>query len=879
MESNKSQQGSDAVFKVGTTVLGAYKLAEHVEESQSGDLWVAKDEKTSALVFVKMINPEHIPTEAAAKDMMNGIRLLIGAKCDHVAGVLAAGLENKRVVFAMERPVGPTIGRLLEKGRRFTETEGLDVVVNTARGLEQLLTRVGSHCGELKPSKIIVSDTTGKPTVCEAGIGALLYDTAIKRGETLGSPHYMSPEQCGAKPADWRSDMYALGAVLYHMVVGSPPFESEQVEQIMRKQTGETIQAPLEKMLGLARLGADTAKLIRRMMAKKPEERFSSWSELIAEAETAKKRLGGADTEPAVKATPADADKKDEDEEERSSLFANPRTRKLLLLVSTAAAAAIVIAVLLGIQHSKVNAEKRQNAELELKAKDAFDAAEARLATDPKDFDTAIPLYELAIKTPSAADRALFQRKYGEVLFQQQKDAAGTTAGTTGRKEVDARTVQTPRAAETGKPTDQAAKQPSPEVVSGKPAPDGVPAEKSLETATRGAATPEAIKPSDGDDLKSKAVNEALDKAVAEIAQCDFKTALALLEAATPLECPDATAKKTLADATDLLADVRKGEESVITAFKAEIGKTIPLKIGSKPLTEVKILSVKDDGTIVCTPKGEKVGGRLPLSRLHPEERTARAKFGSATAKNLYQVAADINAGRMKDAKALVMKTGCLSDRLLKLINERSKGDVAKKDAAEPLAETAKTTPPAEAPKAPEAAEPEAPKTAEAAADRPEATDDLDEIASLVNKFVKNLNSRFKTKRGTTGFNKTEVDKDFARMSYLASLIQDRCMRGGGKDVNIRKPIQLFTDSCKALIGQRGGDNEVSFKWLDQLDNSISSLKSEFDKIKPLKLYANIPAIHELEPPSGGSGDDEAKKADDAAKKPAANTKKKAKPE
>jgi hypothetical protein len=121
----------------------------------------------------------------------------------------------------------------------------------------------------------------------DMGIAQFAGDTALDGDDhVLGSPFYMSPEQTMAMKLDWSSDLYSLGATLYHMIVGVPPYDADDVTKIMEKHSKEPFPDPLKRNPNV-KISKRTIALLRKAMAKKCDERFESWEEF-------KKAVGAA---------------------------------------------------------------------------------------------------------------------------------------------------------------------------------------------------------------------------------------------------------------------------------------------------------------------------------------------------------------------------------------------------------------------------------------------------------------------------------------------------------------------------------------------------------------------------------------------------------
>ena len=120
--------------------------------------------------------------------------------------------------------------------------------------------------------------------LCDLGFATISsIDLLTKKGTTLGTPYYMSPEQCRGLPdIDTRSDIYSLGATLYHVLVGRVPFTGKTASEILKKHLVEKLVIPQECR---ANIGEYLCHIIEKMMAKNRNDRYKDPSELLSELE------------------------------------------------------------------------------------------------------------------------------------------------------------------------------------------------------------------------------------------------------------------------------------------------------------------------------------------------------------------------------------------------------------------------------------------------------------------------------------------------------------------------------------------------------------------------------------------------------------------
>ena len=216
----------------------------------------------------------------------------------------------------MELLQGESLQTRLERESRLSLQEACSIVLACADVL-CAAHRVGIIHRDLKPANIFLSKEGDQPEVTKLldfGISTFCSDlqsislTATPRGSVIGTPLYMSPEQMLGEPVDRRADIYALGAVLYELVSGQPPFQADCYGELVVKVTVEASPPPLED---IAPVDRQFAAVVARAMARRPEDRFATMEELIfalrpyAESlDTSTVRAIGAPPRPAMEREP-----------------------------------------------------------------------------------------------------------------------------------------------------------------------------------------------------------------------------------------------------------------------------------------------------------------------------------------------------------------------------------------------------------------------------------------------------------------------------------------------------------------------------------------------------------------------------------------------
>jgi uncharacterized RDD family membrane protein YckC len=268
--------------------LGHFRIERLLGAGGMGEVYLATDLALERPVAIKVL-PDGSASEAHHRDrLIREARAQAQITHPNVGHIYFIGEEAGRLYFAMEYVAGETVSERVAKGP-LTVDDALSIVRSAALGLREAQ-RHGITHRDIKPSNLMI-DGHGIVKVLDFGLaaGALgeLTQGPVAQTSLAGTPLYMAPEQARGEPIDFRADIYALGATLFHLVSGRPPFEADSLPALLSKHS--SADRPLiPRRAGQPRTTiAAIDALCGRMMALVPERRFASYDELIRAIELA----------------------------------------------------------------------------------------------------------------------------------------------------------------------------------------------------------------------------------------------------------------------------------------------------------------------------------------------------------------------------------------------------------------------------------------------------------------------------------------------------------------------------------------------------------------------------------------------------------------
>jgi serine/threonine-protein kinase len=271
--------------------LGKFKLIKKLGEGGMGAVYLAEDTFAFRNVALKLLHRKF----SGNRDFLARFRreAQAMARLNH-ANIVAAfdvAEENGYHYYVMEYCEGEPLDKRVKRERCLPVNEAIDIAIQVARGLEYAHGRNTIH-RDIKPGNIFIgSDGTAK--ILDLGLSKNLaeVDTSFntQAGITVGTPHYISPEQArGDADIDGRTDIYSLGATLYHLTTGRTPFEGPTSVVIMSKHLSEQIDNPADIN---PEISDGLVHVITKMMAKNPDDRHLNCTEVLEDLERVKTGL------------------------------------------------------------------------------------------------------------------------------------------------------------------------------------------------------------------------------------------------------------------------------------------------------------------------------------------------------------------------------------------------------------------------------------------------------------------------------------------------------------------------------------------------------------------------------------------------------------
>lgn len=264
-----------------------FEFEEKIYQGKSTTVWKARQKSLDRTVAIKVLNPETAKDPKEKEIFLREARITAKVKHPNLVQVFDIGEENGLCFYSMEYAGGPTLEQLLAEKERIPEGQALKITRQLAEALECLWKRAKLiHCN-IKPSNVLTTDEN-TVKLCDFG---LVKSTSGENGEQedelAGTPNYMSPELAAGREIDFRSDIYSLGALLYHAVTGAAPFEDKtDSDAVLDGQRNEQIPNPREVARGIK---PSTANLLSKLMMKSPDYRYPNWQEAIQDIKKASK--------------------------------------------------------------------------------------------------------------------------------------------------------------------------------------------------------------------------------------------------------------------------------------------------------------------------------------------------------------------------------------------------------------------------------------------------------------------------------------------------------------------------------------------------------------------------------------------------------------
>jgi tetratricopeptide (TPR) repeat protein len=274
------------------SVIGGCQVLDVVGRGGMGVIYKARQLSLDRIVAVKVLSPKLANDVNFVSRFQREARAIARVNHPNILAVYNVGTEKDTYYMIMELIEGESLAEIqIRSGKPFPVAEASRYVRQAALGLEAAHASGLLH-RDVKPENLMLTKK-GTIKVSDFGLAKEVDSTTTTTDAVMGTPAFMSPEQCEGRKVTQRSDIYSLGGSLYRLLTGRLPFEADSAMSMMYRHKHEALVPPCELMPTIPKAISD---VIVKMMHKKPEDRYASMAEVTAAIDEA---LAGAEREKA----------------------------------------------------------------------------------------------------------------------------------------------------------------------------------------------------------------------------------------------------------------------------------------------------------------------------------------------------------------------------------------------------------------------------------------------------------------------------------------------------------------------------------------------------------------------------------------------------
>lgn len=270
-----------------------------------GIVYLAEEHAGGTHIALKVINSKHCDDQDFIKRFHRETKAVSDLDHEHIAKAIGSGKYKDQLYLAMELIDGPSLAEILDDHGPVAEPYALRCALQIAKGLDYAYDKYALVHRDIKPANILIrrSNESGKENlnlyidedsaqIIDFGLAKETggNDDLTMTGMTMGTPHYMAPEQIkGESDINQQVDIYALGATLYHLLTGEPPYTGNSPGAIMLAHINNPIPNPAQVIPSLK---TQTLDAVNMCLAKNKKDRFSTYKALINVLEDALQACG-----------------------------------------------------------------------------------------------------------------------------------------------------------------------------------------------------------------------------------------------------------------------------------------------------------------------------------------------------------------------------------------------------------------------------------------------------------------------------------------------------------------------------------------------------------------------------------------------------------
>ncbi len=283
----KATKASTKELTTGSTFAGRYQVIEELGKGGMGSIYKVLDKKVNEKIALKLINMETASDPSTIDRFSNELKLARKVSHRNICRMYDLSEEQGTHYITMEFVPGEDLKNSIIRMGPLNSGKAISIAKQLCKGLAEAH-KSGVIHRDLKPQNIMI-DSNGNARIMDFGIARTVKGEGITAdGMVIGTPEYMSPEQVEGKEVDQRTDVYALGTILFEMLTGRVPFKGKSPISIIFKHKTEKPKDPREFN---DQIPEELALLVLKCMEKDKEKRFQSAVELFEELESVEENL------------------------------------------------------------------------------------------------------------------------------------------------------------------------------------------------------------------------------------------------------------------------------------------------------------------------------------------------------------------------------------------------------------------------------------------------------------------------------------------------------------------------------------------------------------------------------------------------------------
>jgi serine/threonine-protein kinase len=265
-----------------------FELLDEIEKGGMGTIYKALQVSMERIIALKILTPKLADNKEYIERFLREARSAGKLNHPNIVRAIDVGEADGVYYFAMEYVEGQSVAKILKDVRYLPEKRAVEIIHQVAKGLQYAHEHNIIH-RDIKPDNILI-DTSDNAKICDLGIARSMETDEMgltRTGVSLGTPHYVSPEQAQGRTIDARSDIYSLGVTLFHMIAGKPPFAGNSTMEIVAKHV--KLEAPLLSSI-VPEVSPGLEAVVNKCLKKDPSERYGAMDLLVKDIDLLIKR-------------------------------------------------------------------------------------------------------------------------------------------------------------------------------------------------------------------------------------------------------------------------------------------------------------------------------------------------------------------------------------------------------------------------------------------------------------------------------------------------------------------------------------------------------------------------------------------------------------